>query len=255
MAESFTPPLPFHVFQALRQQISQNIEDCVLLTSSESPEEVSRRLERIRRRTRIRITPSELSRYAGHNNSIPSRCTDQAEDSDPYIKFQVLHQDGGEYEPNVYSLSNLFVDNEDVYCSVRPRNVNICMQHKPDASFDFIPRFMITEIVVKAPTVGFTSPILDGLIFVSDVEIKASDVARYDNYDSEQTVINDERIFYFKFDEPSCLYRLKLSKPVGGRYILLKLLRSKGVGENIDIKFFGVRGYFGPKSFASGNIL
>lgn len=254
MSETSAPPLPFHIFQALREQISQHFEECFIEDDLFSSEESQRRIERVRRRTRIRITPEQLTRAAIANSMVQlERCNQKEEDLEPFLKFQLEFQDGGEYDPNIYPISNMLIDNEDVYCSIRPRNVNILLRHAPSDSFT--PRFMMTELVIKSPTVGFTSPINDGLVFISDHPIRPSDVSSYDNFDNDTTVIKDDNVFYFKFDDPSCVVRIKPTRPIGGKYVFIKLLKSKGVGENIDIKFFGVRGCYGPKSFSSGSLI
>eukprot|EP01104_Vermistella_antarctica_P004173 TRINITY_DN14686_c0_g1_i1.p1 TRINITY_DN14686_c0_g1~~TRINITY_DN14686_c0_g1_i1.p1 ORF type:complete len:357 (-),score=63.06 TRINITY_DN14686_c0_g1_i1:86-1156(-) len=58
---------------------------------------------------------------------------------------------------------------------------------------------------------------------------------------------------YFEMKREWCLMQ-QFVFPRSGRYIHIKLLRSRNAGENIDIQFIGFKGYEGPVSSPSGQL-
>ena len=128
--------------------------------------------------------------------------------------------------------------------------------------------FFITHAIAKAPSTGFTSPVKDVLIFISHdyPDINAS--AKYNDmtFAKYSELVERKHNLKEKWDytEPAAFLQLGKSNhkvvhefpfPRSGRYVLVKLIRSDGSGDNIDCQFIGFQGFVGKQSFAFGSII
>ncbi|KAF9163684.1 hypothetical protein BGX21_006223 [Mortierella sp. AD011] len=193
------------------------------------------------------------------------------------LSFEMYHADGGEFNAS-HSVENVLKNDSSVYCSRRSNNINICLKlAEPHQTF------VLTQFRAKAPTTGFTAPCKEGLIFVSHEPIPLEKTAIFDNmtrerYDEYMRGLNQGPTFgqmlrnygskadalipaaFFQMEGPDETCTLDLTPNRSGRYVVIKLLRSKCTNplqrpENIDLQYLGLIGYTGARSFASGGLL
>ncbi|CAO3573846.1 unnamed protein product [Mortierella alpina] len=193
------------------------------------------------------------------------------------LKFDMYYADGGEFNA-AHAVENVLKNDSSVYCSRRPANINICLKlAEPHQTF------VLTRFSAKAPTNGFTAPCKEGLIFVSHNPIPLEKTRLFDNmtredYEKYVDTINQgsklhellqqhgagadalipAAFFQIKEDDKTCV--LDFSPNRSGRYVLIKLLRSRCENglqrpENIDLQYLGLIGFTGARSFASGGLL
>ncbi|KAK6362122.1 hypothetical protein TWF730_005819 [Orbilia blumenaviensis] len=77
------------------------------------------------------------------------------------MKLSLAYCDGGTYEGERYRVGNMLVDDESVYCTER-YSCNIVLQHETRQPFT------LEYLEIKAPPHGFTSPVSEGVIAVTD---------------------------------------------------------------------------------------
>ncbi|KAF9330160.1 hypothetical protein BG006_006853 [Podila minutissima] len=193
------------------------------------------------------------------------------------LKFDMYYADGGEFNA-AHSVENVLKNDTSVYCSRRSTNINICLKlAEPNQSF------VLTQFKAKAPTTGFTAPCKEGLIFISHQPIPLETTAYFDNmtcqdYDEYMKFIKDGPRFgkmleqhgpaadamvpaaFFQMDGTEDTCTLDFTPNRSGRYVLIKLLRSRCTNslqrpENIDLQYLGLIGFTGARSFASGSLL
>ncbi|KAG0087586.1 hypothetical protein BGZ93_010834 [Podila epicladia] len=193
------------------------------------------------------------------------------------LKFHMYYADGGEFNA-AHSVENVLKNDTSVYCSRRSTNINICLKlAEPNQSF------VLTQFKAKAPTTGFTAPCKEGLIFISHQPIPLETTAYFDNmtrqgYDEYMKFIKDGPRFgkmleqhgpladamvpaaFFQMDGAEDTCTLDFTPNRSGRYVLIKLLRSRCTNslqrpENIDLQYLGLIGFTGARSFASGSLL
>ncbi|KAF9282532.1 hypothetical protein BGZ68_005892 [Mortierella alpina] len=193
------------------------------------------------------------------------------------LKFDMYYADGGEFNA-AHAVENVLKNDSSVYCSRRPANINICLKlAEPHQTF------VLTRFSAKAPTNGFTAPCKEGLIFVSHNPIPLEKTAFFNNMTREdyEKYVDDinqgsklnellqqhgtgadalipAAFFQIKEDDKTCV--LDFSPNRSGRYVLIKLLRSRCENglqrpENIDLQYLGLIGFTGARSFASGGLL
>ena len=192
------------------------------------------------------------------------QCNDFKEDR---LGFRVEFSDGGEFSAD-YAPSNFLNNDTSCYCSTRRRNVNVVLRFDPEEA-ELLPfSFTMTHAIVKAPVTGFTSPVKDVLIFVSEAypDIEASkkfDGMTYSDYLSflEQSKEagtgpqpDDPAAFLTVEKETHCGF-VALCPIRSGRYVLVKFLASDGFEENIDCQFVGFQGFVGKRAFPHGSFL
>ncbi|KAF9352567.1 hypothetical protein BGX26_009652 [Mortierella sp. AD094] len=193
------------------------------------------------------------------------------------LKFEMYHADGGEFNAT-HSVENVLKNDSSVYCSRRSNNINICLR-----SAEPHQTFVLTQFRAKAPTTGFTAPCKEGLIFVSHEPIPLERTAIFDNmtrerYDEYMQSLKQGPAFgqmlrnyganadalipaaFFQMEGPDETCTLDLTPNRSGRYVIIKLLRSKCTNplqrpENIDLQYLGLIGFTGARSFASGGLL
>ncbi|KAF9312277.1 hypothetical protein BG003_006447 [Podila horticola] len=193
------------------------------------------------------------------------------------LKFDMYYADGGEFNA-AHSVENVLKNDTSVYCSRRSTNINICLKLAESNQ-----SFVLTQFKAKAPTTGFTAPCKEGLIFISHQPIPLETTAYFDNmtrqdYDEYMKFIKDGPRFgkmleqhgpaadamipaaFFQLDGAQDTCTLDFTPNRSGRYVLIKLLRSRCTNslqrpENIDLQYLGLIGFTGARSFASGSLL
>eukprot|EP01026_Neomeris_dumetosa_P049162 TRINITY_DN4269_c2_g1_i2.p3 TRINITY_DN4269_c2_g1~~TRINITY_DN4269_c2_g1_i2.p3 ORF type:complete len:223 (+),score=4.50 TRINITY_DN4269_c2_g1_i2:213-881(+) len=176
--------------------------------------------------------------------------------TDPKLQFKIIYADGGCFSEG-YGYSNLLTDDNLCYCSLKREGVNICLQHRNSRSFT------ITGIDVSAPKFGYTCPLGQGVIFSSWNRPDESLCEMFNNVYSVQDFQDCIRQYRYslmslrgRIDEdeipqPILFFDLRgqysqdyhLNIPRAGRYILIKFLRSRNCGDNIDVRYVGFRGF------------
>ncbi|KAK6541539.1 hypothetical protein TWF694_007346 [Orbilia ellipsospora] len=77
------------------------------------------------------------------------------------LRLSLAYCDGGTYEGERYRIGNMLVDDDSVYCTER-YSCNIVLQHETKQPFT------LEWLEIKAPPHGFTSPVSEGVIAVTD---------------------------------------------------------------------------------------
>ncbi|KAJ6264863.1 hypothetical protein Dda_1016 [Drechslerella dactyloides] len=77
------------------------------------------------------------------------------------LRLMLAYCDGGTYEAEKYRVSNMLADDESVYCTER-YSCNLVLQHETRQPFT------LEWLEVKAPPHGFTSPVSEGIVAVTD---------------------------------------------------------------------------------------
>ncbi|KAG9069490.1 hypothetical protein KI688_010393 [Linnemannia hyalina] len=193
------------------------------------------------------------------------------------LTFDMYYADGGEFNA-AHSVENVLKNDTSVYCSRRSTNINICLKlSQPHLTF------VLTQFKAKAPTTGFTAPCKEGLIFISHEPIQLEKTSLFDNmtrqmYDEYMGTVQHQSGFsrmyqshgsdadslipaaFFQLGGPDETCTVDFSPNRSGRYVLIKLLRSRCTNslqrpENIDLQYLGLIGFTGARSFASGGLL
>jgi hypothetical protein len=153
-----------------------------------------------------------------------------------------------------------------VYCTQKKRNVNLLFKFNDKEQRYFV----LTHLIIKVPENYSTkgSPLCDGLLFVSHEPIDIIKTKIYNNLDErkwelflEQKKQNnevwkaEEPALYFKFKNNSWCLIKQLSVPRAGRYVLLKLLKSRNRTDPIEVQYVGFKGFVGKASFYCGSLL
>eukprot|EP01025_Chloroclados_australasicus_P013531 TRINITY_DN1636_c0_g1_i5.p6 TRINITY_DN1636_c0_g1~~TRINITY_DN1636_c0_g1_i5.p6 ORF type:complete len:223 (+),score=26.15 TRINITY_DN1636_c0_g1_i5:361-1029(+) len=213
--------------------------------------------------------PGDVLRVASQQHNLPfDKCEQQEhqplDQVDPLLQFKVIYADGGCFSEG-YGYSNLLQDDNLCYCSLKREGVNICLQQRYSRSFT------ITGIDISAPKIGYTCPLGQGVVFSSwnrpDDQLcemfnkvysvqEFQECVRQYRYRLQQIGGIDEE----EIPQPIMFFDLRgqysqsyhLGVPRSGRYVLLKLLRSRNCGENIDVRYVGFRGF--DNGFSSPSI-
>lgn len=177
------------------------------------------------------------------------------------LRFELLHSDGGEYSQE-YECENLLKNDYSCYCSATEKRegINVIAKFKDGDSCN------LTHVEVRAPCEGYTSPLGQGMIFVSwdrpDVQAtnkfnSMKSVAEFKQYvafkQKNGGLAEDDPVLFFDLKD-SFVVKSKLDVARSGRYVLIKLLRPR-YGENIDVQYVGFHGWSGPRGFACGELI
>ncbi|KAG0241412.1 Heteroproteinous nuclear ribonucleoprotein U-like protein 1 [Actinomortierella wolfii] len=220
---------------------------------------------------------SEQSVNDVSSSSVNSHSEPHCSDGSRPLSFEVVYADGGDFNES-HSVDNVLKNDGTVYCSRRSSNINICLK-LAEAEQSFV----LTGFKARAPTSGFTAPCKEGLIFVSHDPIPLERVSVFDNmtkdrYDEYMRRMTHEGgieamlekhganfvdsfmpAAFFQLESPEESCSIEFNPARSGRYVLIKLLRARGVNsecpENIDVQYLGLYGYTGTRSFASGQLL
>ncbi|KAG0363091.1 hypothetical protein BGZ54_008351 [Gamsiella multidivaricata] len=218
----------------------------------------------------------EYNSHGGCGERASVVCTETQGDVWP-LNFDMYYADGGEFNA-AHSVENVLKNDSSVYCSRRSTNINICLKlSEPHQTF------VLTQFKVKAPTTGFTAPCKEGLIFISHEPIPLENTVLFDNmtrehYEDYMEGLSQGAAFnqllrihgasadalvpaaFFQMNGLDETCTVDLTPNRSGRYILIKLLRSRCTNalqrpENIDLQYLGLIGFTGARSFASGGLL
>ncbi|KAL1923973.1 uncharacterized protein VTP21DRAFT_7008 [Calcarisporiella thermophila] len=183
------------------------------------------------------------------------------------LNFKVVYTDGGDYSP-AYSVENVLKDDNNVYCSSKSGNINILFRFSDSQPGSSSTSCVLTELVVKAPTQGFTAPCKEGMLFISHDLIPLQATLKYDNFTQRDydDLITKSQGLASAPDEllPAAFFHLEASsnyctrvplKHRSAKYLLVKLLRSEKCSENVDVQYIGMRGYTGARSFPLGELI
>eukprot|EP00056_Hartaetosiga_gracilis_P012451 m.198940 g.198940 ORF g.198940 m.198940 type:complete len:167 (+) comp13691_c1_seq1:71-571(+) len=92
--------------------------------------------------------------------------------------------DGGNHSAS-YSARNIVKPDDEVYCSLSARNINL--EFSPSGEFfERNATAFLTDVVVISPSIGFTSPLMDGIVLLSNRTITELDHKKFDDYTQEK---------------------------------------------------------------------
>ncbi|CAG8712080.1 8380_t:CDS:2 [Rhizophagus irregularis] len=161
-----------------------------------------------------------------------------------------------------YNVDNILKNDTAVYCSKKSNNVNIILRFSDPILGVMDPAFVLSKVIVKAPTHGFTAPCKEGLVFVSHDPISIEATLKYDDFTEadyralyESGNVDDSwPAAFFRLDSRTNMTTQILQPNRSGKYILVKLLRAEGDADNIDLQYLGLIGFTGPRSFDAGSL-
>ncbi|KAL7310033.1 hypothetical protein PS15m_010841 [Mucor circinelloides] len=179
------------------------------------------------------------------------------------LEFGVVSEDGGQYSPT-YNVHNILKNDGTVYCSERCGTINILLRYRGwEGMQNQHSRYcVLSHIVIKSPTHGYTAPCKEGMIFVShkpiDIEsTRAFDLFTKDNFE-KYTHLNQDNLddtdpiaWFSASDQRQCVVDMQEKS---GKYVLIKLLRADYESENMDLQYIGFVGYTGSRCFAKAKI-
>ncbi|CAO3655532.1 unnamed protein product [Mucor fragilis] len=179
------------------------------------------------------------------------------------LEFGVVSEDGGQYS-STYSVHNILKNDGTVYCSERCGTINILLRYRGwEGNKHQRSRYcVLSHIVIKSPTHGYTAPCKEGMIFMShkpiDIEsTRAFDLFTKDNFEkyihlNKDNVDDTDPIAWFSAsDQRQCVVDMQEKS---GKYVLIKLLRADYESENMDLQYIGFVGYTGSRCFAEAKI-
>ncbi|KAI8982639.1 hypothetical protein BDB01DRAFT_157092 [Pilobolus umbonatus] len=163
-----------------------------------------------------------------------------------------------------YGIRNILANDCTVYCSQKPGVINILLRYSGwEGSKDQGKRLChLSHIIIKSPEYGFTAPCKEGMIFLSHepIDVEATRVFDYfgkDNFDrytneNKDLLTEEDPMAWFSIEEEG-LSVVELEDKAC-KYVLIKLLRSDYVSENMDLQYVGFIGYTGHRSFGSARL-
>lgn len=179
------------------------------------------------------------------------------------LDFQVTLCDGGQYGGE-YSINNILLDDASMYCSQRPKNIGILLEHKASLRGNPIP-YALKSMIIKIPLSGFSCPLKTGVIFslnpkaydCSEIfkDLRAFDVCEDGNTIrfSKSAPAYVKSALYFHLNRNAACFCYSFEAPVFPcTHIFIKLLTSYGGGENIDFEYFGAYGFYSGQAFSAG---
>ncbi|GAN10615.1 conserved hypothetical protein [Mucor ambiguus] len=179
------------------------------------------------------------------------------------LEFGIVSEDGGQYSPT-YSVYNILKNDGTVYCSERCGTINILLKYQGwEGMKHQRSRYcVLSHIVIKSPTHGYTAPCKEGMIFMSHNPIdiastQAFDLFTRDNFE-KYTHMNHDNLddtdpiaWFSASDQRQCVVDMHEKS---GKYVLIKLLRADYESENMDLQYIGFVGYTGSRCFAKAKI-
>ncbi|CAG8516174.1 10059_t:CDS:2, partial [Ambispora gerdemannii] len=180
------------------------------------------------------------------------------------LSFDIVYCDGGYYSDS-YNVENILRNDNNVYCSSKSTNINIILRFHDHNQDVMDAPFVLTKIIVKAPTQGYTAPCKEGLIFVSHEPISLEATSKYDDFTESDfqallasgvngRIEDHWPAAYFRLDSRTNFITQNINPNRSGKFILVKLLRSEGDEDNIDLQYLGLIGFTGPRSFDAGSL-
>jgi len=154
-----------------------------------------------------------------------------------FLPFTFVSSSGEDVKPE-YGPANLVNNDKQPYVTFTTRNVNILLQAKD-------PNGCVIQRVVVRNHEGLSSPVKNGLVFVSQEAINAT--KEYDNFTKEQfeALATDsdalKPVCYFEFDGTTSALRVNLNQPATGKFVLIKFLTTLR-GTVLNVEFVGFIG-------------
>lgn len=183
---------------------------------------------------------------------------------DVALRFDIVYEDGGRFSSQ-YSVDHILKDDCEVYCSARQDNINILLRFNDTAYGLSDSSCVVTQMIVKSPMRGFTAPCKEGMMFISHDPISVEATSMFDNF-TESDYVSYARAHmddpldslnpaaFFKMSDKNDFIATVDLPSRSGKYVLIKLLRSEGLSENIDLQYIGLIGFAGARAFASGTL-
>lgn len=211
-----------------------------------------------------RNAPEPLAPYKYEDTTPPNLsaafpCTGQLQDAT--LPFVAVASDGGSFSEE-YGAENLLRDDSTVYCSEKNSGINLVLSLGDNCSFT------VTRVDIRAPHEGFTSPLGQGLIFISWDYPSLDDTSLYDDV---RSCSDYQRILREQVEQKGCLdahdpvlffdlgdyfsTSVSFDVPRSGRYVLVKLLRPRTRGgDNVDVQYVGLHGWTGTRGFPAADL-
>eukprot|EP01004_Peranema_trichophorum_P005942 NODE_4783_length_1115_cov_34.436492_g4243_i0.p1 GENE.NODE_4783_length_1115_cov_34.436492_g4243_i0~~NODE_4783_length_1115_cov_34.436492_g4243_i0.p1 ORF type:complete len:271 (+),score=41.57 NODE_4783_length_1115_cov_34.436492_g4243_i0:38-814(+) len=158
------------------------------------------------------------------------------------LPFRLVSCDGGHYSP-FYEARHIHINNGNVYCSERKSNVGLVSEPM------YAKEVIVTGIVCKIPTGGFTSPLqCFGCVFSLE-----SDNEKCDNLLDEMEKMYKtsrpcemfkqfESSVYCHFEPNETLFFKYFPRPILAKYVSTRLYSGLVPEDNIDVQFLGFIG-------------
>lgn len=207
-----------------------------------------------------------------HSNTTPHRlalCAGYKSRRGRSLEMQAAFCDGGQYSDK-FGVRNALTDDDSVYSSEAGKNVNVILVRSSELSPVLPAPFTLTEVRVRIPAKGFTSPLRNGFLFICSRKIEVSDFDQY-NFISTGGLLDPERgsdrilprvppyvltVLYFQLDRSMNEFTYRFSEPVRNcRYLLVKLLTSFGARDSIDVEYIGFQGVEEKLCFPEASLL
>ncbi|KAJ3452193.1 hypothetical protein M0812_03957 [Anaeramoeba flamelloides] len=158
------------------------------------------------------------------------------------LEFEIISCDGADYSSS-YKIANLLRDDSSVYSTSKPYNVNLVLKSKKGSCF-------LTDFIGKAPMSGYSAPMGQGLIWVSN-DKNFTGHEKFDNFTEEkykkfltskEEFGEEDPVFYFSMQGAVC--NETINCPWSGEYVMVKMLISqKGFkNDGIDFTYLGLKG-------------
>ena len=201
-----------------------------------------------------------------------------------WLNFTIVDADGGQTDDH-HGVDRVLEDDETVYCSQIPRNVNLLLRSIIPEIPDAHPTFTLSKVVIKIPTADrYTAPLRDGFLFVLSEALHPSLFSQFDDYDGSGLVERTRRnsnggsssnldtfsqappppaalpqvpssvlaVLYFQLDQKTPVFAYQFRWPIRkASYVMVKMLGSYGTRENIDVQFVGFKGTLNQVKFPS----
>lgn len=196
-------------------------------------------------------------------------CTEYESIRGGSLDMQTEFCDGGQYSEK-FGVRNALADDDSVYSSESRKNVNVVLVRASKLSPVLPAPFTLTEVRVRIPAKGFTSPLRNGFLFICSRKIEVSDFDQY-NFIPTNGLLNPEggsdrilpkvppyvlTVLYFQLDRSMNEFTYRFSEPVRNcRYLLVKLLTSFGARDSIDVEYIGFQGFEEKLCFPEASLL
>jgi hypothetical protein len=176
------------------------------------------------------------------------------------LPFKAVFTNGGAFSDS-YSVQNLFQDDRSCYCSTSRENVTVVGRFRGGRSCT------VTGVTVRVPSTGFTSPLGQGIVFVSWEKPELEELAVFDGirslaecqeavkvYNAKRNILGPEAVLFFDMHAQTITADLAVPRAV--RYVVIKMLRPMHEeGTNIDVQYVGFTGWAGPHAIASASLM
>lgn len=185
-----------------------------------------------------------------------ARRPDDASVSERSLSFTAIATDGGEYS-SIHSHDNLCLDDLSCYSSAIGRSaaVNVTAKWQGQGTCT------IEGVTIRVPVEGYNSLVAQAIVFASLGEPCVEQLASFDAVQTEQDYKQEvQRWAHQAHINPSIpkpvafvsmrgrhAVRVPAAVPRSCKYVVVKLLRPSGNGNNVDVEYVGLHGWFGRR--------